>query len=363
MNDFAGLRVVLVGPLPPPAGGMAQQTRQLAQLLGDAGAQVALVQSNAPYRPSWVAAWPLVRAACRLVLYVVALWRAIGRGDVVHVMANSGWSWHLHAVPPIWIGWLRGVAVIVNYRGGEAEGFLRRWSRVVRWSMARVSNLVVPSGFLERVFARHGMATRVVPNIVDRALFQPRGRHGGDAPIVFVARNLEPIYGIDVALRAFALVRVRIPSCRLVVAGTGPEAARLEALAHSLGVAHAVDFVGRLEREQVADQLARCRVALNPSRVDNMPNSVLEALASGVPVVSTNVGGVPYVVEHERSALLVPPDDARAMADAISRVLDEPELAGRLAAAGVAEARRYDWCEVGPCWATVYRGAVAGVAR
>ena len=109
-------------------------------------------------------------------------------------------------------------------------------------------------------------------------------------------------------------------------AGSGPEKRALEALAATLGVAAAVTFTGRLEREAVAALYRDADVALNPSTVDNMPNSLLEALASGVPIVSTNVGGVPHIVQDGTTALLVPPRDPEAMARAALRLLENPEL-------------------------------------
>lgn len=361
-TGFAGLRIALVGPLPPPAGGMAMQTRQLGELLSAAGAELNPVPTNAPYRPGFVAAWPGVRALFRLLPYLAALWRAAGRSDLVHLMANSGWSWHLFAAPAIWIAWLRGVPVVVNYRGGEAAEFLRRSHRLVRFSMRRAACLAVPSGFLRQVFDAHGMSSEVLPNIVDLARF-----HAAPAPPatphLLVARNLEPLYDNATALRAFARVRVRHPAARLTIAGTGPEQHRLAALAAELGVHEAVAFAGRVERDAMAALQRSCSVALNPSLADNMPNSVLEALASGVPVVSTAVGGVPFVVADGETALLVPPGDAEAMAAAVLRLLDDTALARRLSTAGQAEVRRYGWDRVAPQLADCYRRTLAQRTR
>ena len=124
--NWAELRIAVVGPLPPPAGGMAGQTSQLADLLRSEGAHVRLVQTNAPYWPMWISRFRAVRALARLGGYLVRLWTVSSEVQILHVMANSGWSWHLVAAPAIWIGRLRGVRVVVNYRGGEAEAFLRR---------------------------------------------------------------------------------------------------------------------------------------------------------------------------------------------------------------------------------------------
>lgn len=347
------LRVVLVGPLPPPSGGMANQTRQLARLLGESGVQVRLVRNNAPYRPAWIGSVRGLRAAFRLVPYVVALWRALRGVDVAHVMANSGWAWHLFAAPAIWLARLRGVPVLVNYRGGEAKSFLQRQARWVRPTLRLARVLAVPSGFLQSVFARHGLAAEIVPNIVDLTRFAPAlgrmpGRH------IVVTRNLEDIYDIPTALRALAKIRGRHPDARLTIAGSGPALDSLQQLARELGVHEAVRFTGRLDNERIAQLYREADLLVNPSTIDNMPISLLEAMASGVPIVSTDVGGVPYLVEHERTALLVPARDADAMAAAALRVFDDAALRDRLIAGALHACRAYAWERVRPILFAAY---------
>lgn len=357
--SFSGLRVALVGPLPPPAGGMANQTRQLAELLRQEGASVELVQVNAPYRPAWIGRVQGLRAVARLLPYGFGLWSAAGRADIVHVMANSGWSWHLFAAPAVWIGSLRRRPVVVNYHGGEAEAFLNRSAPRVRSTLARASQLLFPSGFLKEVFGRFGIEGRIVPNVVDLARFAPAENRKRGAHLV-LARNLETIYGIDTALRAFALVAAVRPEARLSVAGSGPQLAELQALADALGVAERVRFTGRLDRDQMAALYRDADLTLNPSRVDNMPVSVLEAMACGVPVVTTDVGGIPFLVSHERTALLVPADASQAMADAALRVLDDAPLAAVLRQAGLEEVRRYAWSAVRNELLAAYEDALRG---
>lgn len=359
MTVFDGLRVGLIGPLPPPAGGMANQTLQLAELLRAAGAQVTLVQTNAAYRPAWTGRVPVLRALFRLLPYLWALWRAAGDSQLFHVMANSGWSWHLFAAPAIRIAAWRGVPVLVNYRGGEAGPFLARSGPSVQRTLRRAAVLAVPSGFLREVFGRHGMAADIVPNIVDLQRFRPAQAGRARGAHLVVVRNLEPIYDNASALRMLALVRRTRPDAHLTVAGTGPEESALRALAQQLGLADAVHFVGRLDRDAVAALYRSADVALNPSTVDNMPNSVLEALASAVPVVSTDVGGVPYIVQHGTTALLVPARDPAAMAAAVVRLLDNPAFADALATAGLDEARRYTWPHVSGVLDRAYRHALA----
>jgi glycosyltransferase involved in cell wall biosynthesis len=358
-----GLRVGLVGPLPPPAGGMANQTAQLARLLIADGVEVEIIQTNAAYRPEWIAGVRGVRALFRLVPYLLRLWRAAGRCDLFHVMANSGWSWHLFAAPAIRIAHWRRRPVLVNYRGGEAEGFLRTSARSVASTLRHACILAVPSGFLRQVFATHGIEARILPNVVDLARFHPAGGEvAPGAAHVVVTRNLETIYGVDVALRAFAQVRARVPGARLSIAGTGPERAHLEQLCRQLGLADAVSFLGRIDPDGMATLLRGAQVALNASRVDNLPNALLEALASGVPVVSTDAGGIPWLLEDGRTGRLTPVDDVEALAAAVAAVLQDAALARTLSQNGLREARRYTWDEVRPVLMTAYRECLAGTA-
>lgn len=352
------MRVGVVGPLPPPAGGMANQTLQLSRLLAGEGVATEIVQVNAPYRPSWIAGVPMIRAVFRFAPYLRTLWRAAGRNDLFHVMANSGWSWHLFAAPAVWIARLRGIPVVVNYRGGEAETFLCRSSAAVGFSMRRASVVVVPSGFLQQVFSKFGLETRIVPNIVDLDKFHPAPNPPTGTHIV-IARNLEPLYDIGTGLRAMALLLDRHPEARMSIAGSGPERERLEHLTRELGISAQVRFTGRLDSAEMAELYRSATLSLNTALVDNMPNSVLEALACGVPVVSTNVGGVPFLVEHETTALLVEAGDAAAMAEAMTRLIEDHALRHNLIRNGLAHVQRFTWERVGRLWMQTYEGALA----
>lgn len=355
-------RLTLVGPLPPPSGGMANQTRQLANLLAADGTEVRIVQTNAPYCPSWIGQVPIVRAVFRLVPYLLRLWRDVRGAEVVHVMANSGWAWHLFAAPAIWIARIRGVPVVVNYRGGKAESFFERQFTIIRPTLARAAVVVVPSGFLREVFAKRGVETVEVPNIVDLAAFHPADSRPAE-PHILVTRNLEPIYDIATAIRAFAMVLERAPRARMTIAGSGPQRAELERLAAELGVSDQVRFTGRLDNSELPALYRTASIALNPSLADNMPISLLEAMASGVPIVSTNVGGIPHLVEDGKTAVLVAPGDPEGMADAQLRVLGNADVARGLRANGLALAASFSWLRVRPRLMAAYASAATRVGR
>jgi glycosyltransferase involved in cell wall biosynthesis len=218
---------------------------------------------------------------------------------------------------------------------------------------------VVPSAFLEGVFRRFGFDSRIVPNIINLQRFAvPRSVGKANAPHVVVTRNLEPIYDIPTVLSAFARVLKRIPAATLTVAGSGPERQNLENMARDLGIAGAVTFAGRIDNEKIPALYASADLMLNPSTVDNMPISILEAFASGVPVVSTDVGGVPFIAEHERTALLIPARAPERMAEAMIELLLDQDKAQRLSAAASEEVKQYAWPVIREKWLSAYRAAM-----
>ena len=351
-------RVGLVGPLPPPFGGMANQMKQLIRLLRSEGVEVSVVQTNPDYWPKAIGKFKRVRAFFRLVPYLHKLWKLAVDVDVIHVLANSGWSWQLFATPAVWIGHFRNTPVIVNYRGGEARKYFGKAIRRVRPTIIRGDALIVPSAYLQEVFAEFGLGAKVIPNIIDLKRFSPKGQlkqRAQDRPHLVITRNLEPIYDISMAIRAISILAPKVPGMRVSIAGSGPQETELKALSSRLGLDEVITFSGRLPPDDIADLYRDADIMLNPTAVDNMPNSLLEAMASGLPIVTTNVGGIPYVVKDGETALFVDTGDARAMADQVLRLLGDHTLYAALVSNGLAEVQQYAWELVRDQWLGLYR--------
>jgi len=180
-------------------------------------------------------------------------------------------------------------------------------------------------------------------------------------PVFLSNRNFQSLYNVPCVLRAFAQIQAQRPEARLIVVGHGPERERVHSVARELALRN-VDFVGAVKPTEMGRYYDAADVYLNASDIDNMPNSIIESFACGLPVVTTRAGGIPYIVEHERNGLLVDCGDHEALADAALRLLDEPALARRLIDEGLSDVERlYTWEAVGERWAALYRRLV-GVA-
>jgi glycosyltransferase involved in cell wall biosynthesis len=181
-----------------------------------------------------------------------------------------------------------------------------------------------------------------------------------DQSILFVGRLIER-KGVHHLIRALGVVRERTPA-RLVIIGDGPERAHLEKLARGAGVAEHVDFRGRVSDEQLRQAYATAKVFVLPSVLDARQDTeglgvvLLEAMNYSVPVVASDIGGIPDIVQHERTGLLVPPGDETALAAALTRLLTDRVLSNTLGTAGLRALREsFSWERIVERWEAVYR--------
>src|SRR5438034_7958462 len=251
-----------------------------------------------------------------------------------------------------------GKRVILNYRSGEAEDHLRRWSRTAIPVMRLADALIVPSGYLVDVFARVGLRARAIANVVDFDQFRFRERRPL-RPVFLSNRSFERHYNVACVLRAFARIQRSHPDARLILAGDGEERGALLGLARELDLHH-VEFLGRVTPDRMPGVYDAADVYLNAPDIDNMPGSILEAFASGLPVVTTDAGGIPFILRHDDTGLLVPRGDDVAMATAALQLLEDPQLASRLTAAAFDECHHlYAVEDVLAQWLRVYESLSA----
>lgn len=352
------LRICLVGPSLEILGGQSVQLQRLQATLRELpGLEVGFVAVN-PRLPGPLAALQrvrFVRTVATTIGYLLHLLRRLPGYDVAHCYSASYWSFLLAPVPAMAIARLFGIRVLLNYHSGEAADHLRRSPRLVPGLMRLAHRIVVPSRFLADVFASAGLQAEVIANSIEPGAIRWRERTA-PGPRLLSNRNLERIYGVHDVLNAFATVQRHCPEASLTVAGDGSERARLEARAATLGLRH-VTFTGRVDPGRMPTLYDAADIYVNASSVDNLPLSLIEASLAGLPIVSTDVGAIPEILDHERSALLAPPGNPEALAAAIQRLLREPELARSLARAARADAMtRYDAAVLGRTWVRCYAG-------
>ena len=198
-------------------------------------------------------------------------------------------------------------------------------------------SIVAPSnGFAQQceLPAELSPALHVIHNGVDRAEFSRRTNRRPN--LVLTVASLDVWKGLDVLIRAFARARHEHDDLALVVAGDGPERASLEKLAREVGLEGAVAFLGYVDRPTLTRLMAMCTVFVLPSRSEPFGIAIVEALAAGAPVIATRVGGIPEILDDGTVGILVPPDDERALAESLVRLLHDAELRRVLSTRGPA---------------------------
>jgi glycosyltransferase involved in cell wall biosynthesis len=280
------------------------------------------------------------------------LLRELRHADVVHVFSASYTSFLLSPLPAVLVARFLRRPVFINYRSGEAPDHLAR-SRIARAVLRRTDTNVVPSRFLREVFAQFGLHAEIIPNIVDVTQFRFVARRP-IRPRLVSTRNFEPLYNVECTLRAFAIVQARYPDATLTLVGAGPQERRLRALAAELALRN-VTFCGAVPPNDIWRRYAEADSYVQTPNIDNMPSSILEAFASGLPVVSTDAGGVSAVLADDVHGLLAPIGDHQAVAGQLLRLLDDQALVDRLTSAARASCEAYQWGVVRTQWLSVYR--------
>jgi glycogen(starch) synthase len=175
-------------------------------------------------------------------------------------------------------------------------------------------------------------------------------------PVVLCLGRLVPAKGFDLVLTAFASVRQRCPHARLVMAGDGAARPDLERQAAELRLDGAVEFLGWVRPQSVPALLETATVVLMPSRREGLPLVALQAARAGRPIVAARVGGLPEIVKHEQTGLLVPPEDSRALGEALATLLDQPEMASRMGRAAYQRFQAvFDWNQCVAAYDGLYR--------
>lgn len=320
------MNVLLICNYKPKVGGISGQVDILQKMLASDGHTAEVFSTKASF--------------LRRMLLPFKL-KSTGKDfDVFHIHCCSNWGF-LPAVVGVSVGRQLGKRIVLTYHGGGGEKFFDRHPKLVRHYLTRTDANIVLSGFLAQVFEKHGLPFVTIPNILelDDSRFRLRERL---QPNYICTRAHEPLYNIPCILRAFHKVQSIHPEATLTLVGSGSEHENLVRMAEELGLQN-VTFTGRVANEDIYTYLDRADIMLSAPTVDNMPVSVLEAMNAGLLVISSKVGGVPYMVKNNNTGLLFDSDDSDALAGKMLWAIDNQTVARAIALQGHKAVSRYRW--------------------
>ena len=357
IDDRTRTRVVLVAPsLRQLIGGQEVQANVLfGNWQNDPAVYVSFVAKNAEL-PFGIERIPYLRTLLHFPIYLVTLALRMSNADIAHIFSGAGSSFLISTFPAYGVAKMFGTKTVIHYHSPFLESHLRE-SHLARTVLKNASCTAVPSAYLQGVLHNFQIPAKVIPNVMD--LQRPRDSKSRPAEqFLLCTRNLESRYGIDIVLRAFAQVQREFPDAQLCLVGTGPEEGSLRRLIAELNL-HRVEMRGRVVHDEIVLLYQRNGLFVNASRADNMPVSIMEAFASGMPVISTNAGGISLMVEHEQTGLLCDTEDWRSLAANIIRLLRDTSLAARLAENAYRQSESYTWRAVRDQWLNLYRDVLS----
>lgn len=252
---------------------------------------------------------------------------------------------------------------VVTLHGGNLPQFSRRHPKRVAKLLSSANAVMAPSEYLKDKLAKFREDIRVIPNGLDIAPYPFRLRQQPGPSMIWL-RAFHNIYNPQMAVDVVACLIGDFPGLHLQMIGPDKDGGLLDVqtIAEEKGVTRHIDFPGRIEKSDVPLRLNEADIFINTTNIDNTPVSVIEAMACGMCVVSTDVGGLPYLLEDGTDALLVPANDAAAMAAAVKRILTEPGLAASLSKNARAKAEKFDWSIVLPQWKQLFFSMVESEA-
>jgi glycosyltransferase involved in cell wall biosynthesis len=332
------LKILMVGNfLTKTRGGSRQVGEELASRLPARGVDVITTSSISP-------------KVFRLLDMLVTAWRFRRDydGAIVEVFSGAAFVWAF-AVCSL----LRSIGkpYILSLHGGGLAGFAKKRTRLVRQLLDGASAITAPSQYLAQELSSFRSDIRVIPNAIDISRYPYRARSPAEPRLVWL-RAFHEVYNPGLAVQVVSELAKTHPDSTLIMAGPEKDGSRLkvERDIEARGIKGVVEVVGAVPKSEVPTVLSQGDVFLNTTYVDNAPTTVIEAMACGLCVVSTDVGGIPTLLKDRETGLLVPPDDPDAMVSAVQELLQSSDLAGRLSKQAREAVEGFDWPMVLDQW-------------
>lgn len=210
---------------------------------------------------------------------------------------------------------------------------------------------IAPSNYLKSEFLKNGFSAELIPNIIDVDNYKFKSRKVLQPNLLWV-RAFDKIYNPTLAIKVFSLLKNNYPNAKLTMVGPKKDNSFDEVLKliKNLKLEESINITGVLKKEEWHKLAEDSDIFINTTNIDNTPVSVLEAMALGLPVVSTNVGGLPYLIENNIDGILVKKDDAKLMYNAIKHLLTNKDVAIEIANKARSKIESYSWRVIEKEW-------------
>lgn len=291
-------KVLIIANYQPSVGGISVQVDLLHKYLNSEHGYIADIFS-------------LKGSIVKRIFLILKLFITARKYDVLHIHACSDRGF-LPAIVGVCVGKICRKKIILTYHGGGADTFFARKINLVRNTLCKFDSVIVLSGYLKKIFDNYNLPCITIPNIAEFDANLYRVKTNIEPKFISV-RHLRELYNVKCILKAFEIVKKEVPSALLTILGDGEQKEMLQhwVIEHNL---KDVIFVGAVPHNKMNEYLSQNDIFLSAPKTDNMPMSILEAYNAGLLVISSNVGGVPYILKDNETGLLFESDFAEELA-------------------------------------------------
>jgi glycosyltransferase involved in cell wall biosynthesis len=278
----------------------------------------------------------------RFVLFFTSI-SSFKKANVIHVHCCSNWGGFYPAILGIVVGRMTKKKVVLTYHGGDALYFIQKNKKVVLFILKKVDKLIVLSGFLKQVFEKFQLKTSVFPNIIETKKMQLNVKTDIQ-PLIISTRALNGLYNVDLIIDAFSEIKKTFPNATLTILGDGDQRKELEEKCKNQSILN-VYFVGKVKNTDVNTYLKKNDIFISAPSIDNFPVSVLEAFENELLVIASDVGGVPFLVDHFKNGLLFQNKNVEDLVKMITFALNHKEQALNMIHFAKKDLEKYTWSE------------------
>lgn len=284
-----------------------------------------------------------------LRLLNIVLSCAFFKYQLAYIDVFSGRAFYISFVAS-WVIKIREKKIVMTLHGGKLPEFYRLHSKLFRKALDRADYIQTPSKYLQDFFQSTGLNINYLPNPINLVDFHYKFKGGGEYSLLWV-RAFSAIYNPDLAIHTLYEVRKSYHDATLTMIGPDKgELASAKKLIMEYGLQEAVIVTGPVPNDQLFRHFHNNRVYLNTTSYESFGVAVMEAAACGTPIVSSNVGELPYLWTHDENILFAEKLDAISFAEQICRIFEDKKLAQKLSVNARKKAEQYDWQVILPRW-------------
>lgn len=336
-------RLGLVGPVAPPYGGMSVLLETLHKSLTDYY-DIELINTNKCISHTFGS--ERIKKVFQFFLYFLEL-RNFFLCDRILIVSSSGNYFYFKTLPAILLSKFLNIPIIVDFVGGDILNKIgNKKTKIVKW-LKKADLVFVPTDIFKIQFSKVGLESIVVPHIVDIERFKVTSIKQEKIPVFLAAKNLHEYSNVLNIIKAFEIIKKDLPESKLLIAGDGPQKEYLEDYV-SVNRINDVKFLGNISYDQMPEIFSQATVFLHATRIESFGLVLVEAMAAGLPIISSNVGGIPALIKNDFNGILVDSEDFKSMAKWSIELFSNHEKYIELKTNGLKEALKYSIAYLSP---------------